>query len=289
LGVIGASFGQSVRFHAVNLTPTDPTLPPGPCRLQMALLDLKGQPLVDAKGNPAVVEGSLDTGKSLTLVFHTAGLLRRGQRLAVRGQVTLIDEVKIPPGPCAQLVPSLEITDDFTARTDGYISPGEIAGFNPQPDPPAVVRVQFDFGLIGIAFGQQARLHLAAVPPHVTANGDQDAAITCHETLSFRNAAGNIVRNGRGELVTLDVDIPPGGFATLTLDSRGLVNFGQRLLIRPEIVSPSREVPPDPCRLFTSDVEIIDDITTRTSHFVSPAEIHGFNPQPDPPGVQLRQ
>jgi hypothetical protein len=281
LGVIGVAFAQTVRFHVVDLTPFDPKFPP-PCRVQIALLDRNGKPVVDARGVPAIQEGTLLPGKSLTLVFNPAGLLRLGQRMAVREQVTLPDDTDVPPDPCDQVVPSLEITDNFTARTDAFISPGEIAGFNPQPDPPDILRVQFDFALVGLAFGQRARLHVAGIPGPTGLTNLKDPDATCHLTLTFRDAQGNVSLDAKRQPVTVDVDIPAGGSTQLTFDPAGLLRIGQRLLTRAEVVSPV-ELPP-PCRLFTADVEVIDSFTARSSHFVSPAEIHGFNPQPDPPG-----
>ena len=289
LGAVGVAFGQSVRFHVVNLTPPDPNIPPGPCRVQLALLDLGGKPVNNARGLPAVQEGSIDPGQSLTLLFSNTGLARFGGRLIVRGQITLTSDSALPPGPCSHVIPSLEVTDDFSARTEAYVSPGEIAGFNPQPDPPGDLRLAFEYGLVGIAFGQQARLHVVSVPTPATVSTNADVQPgPCRVTLSFLSASGESITKGKGIPVTEDVEVNPGGFAELTLNSIGLVPLGRRLLIRAQVTSPTDTgVPPGPCRAFTSDLEIVDDFSARTSHFISPAEIHGFNPQPDPPAIPV--
>jgi hypothetical protein len=181
----------------------------------------------------------------------------------------------------------LEVTDNLTARTEAFVSPGEIAGFNPQPDPPGFVRVAFDYGMVGIGFAQEAQLHLVSVPsPTISVEVAAAAATTCHATLRFLDGSGQVVTNRRGVPITKDVDIAPGGSAELTLDGSNFVSLGSRLLLRAQVSSPTvNGFPPDPCLNFTSDLEIVNAESARTSHFVSPAAIHGFNPQPDPPGA----
>ena len=286
LSAAGVTFGQSVRFHAVNLTPPpDPDSPPDPCHVQLALVDLSGKPITDERGSPAVQEGDLLPGQSLTLVFNSTGVVRRGERLVVRGQVSLTSDPKLPP-PCDQMAPSLEVVNDGSARTQVYVSPGEIAGINPQPDPPGFVRVAFDYPMIGVASGQQASLRLVAVPVPPPPTNNEIPPGPCHATLAFYDLNGQVLTNKRGIPFTKEVDLEPGGSAEFTVNSDNVKLADGRVLVRAQVSSPTTNgFPPGPCLAFTSGLEIVNSSSVHSVHFVGPAEIHGFNPQPDPPGV----
>lgn len=47
--------------------------------------------------------------------------------------------VGLVPDPCSALVPTLELVETLTSRSQVVMDPLEIFGFNPQPEPPGVV------------------------------------------------------------------------------------------------------------------------------------------------------
>jgi len=286
LSAAGVTFGQTVRFHVVGLSPANPDAPPDPCHVQLALLDLDGKPITNARGLPAVEDGDVLPGQALTLLFNSEGVVRRGERLVVRGQVMLSSDAKFPPDPCSQMAPSLEITNNANARTQVFVSPGEIAGFNPQPDPPGFVRVAFDYPMIGLATGQEASLRLVAVPAPAPPTDSEIPPGPCHATLTFYDDAGQVLTNKRGVPFSKDVELEPGASAEFTVNSDNVKLSSGRVLVRAQVSSPTTAgFPPGPCLVFTSGLEIVNSDSAHSVHFVSPAEIHGFNPQPDPPGV----
>ncbi|WP_299692240.1 hypothetical protein [Hydrocarboniphaga sp.] len=74
----------------------------------------------------------------------------------------------------------------------------------------------------------------------------------------------------------LSTDVPPidavGDFAPIT-QMRAVV----------QEIRPARAFPPDPCRAVQAGYELFETQTQQTL-LMNPGVIHGFNPQPDPPG-----
>jgi len=138
-GMVGFTSGQAIRLSVVNGLPPGPTLPPGPIRVVMAFRDMNGQLLRNLKSGEVVRRVvNLARGEAAFLDLDYDELPPGPSRLQVRGVVT----AELPPGPIRALppspiVPSLEVIDSDTGRTQFVISnPGVIRGFNPQPDPP---------------------------------------------------------------------------------------------------------------------------------------------------------
>lgn len=144
---------QTARLSVINLQPPDPfqppdpvhppdpTAPPDPCRVAIGFLHPDGQPFVDASGLPIILEQDLEPGESAVLELRSSDAFRatRGSRVPIRAtglfrhQPPPDDDL---PDPCGAVVPSLEIYEPVTGRTQIFTHPSEIFEFNPQPEPP---------------------------------------------------------------------------------------------------------------------------------------------------------
>ena len=141
---------------------------------------------------------------------------------------------------------------------------------------------QIYFGMTGLARGQTARLNLVNL-------GGPDTAEACHATLSYLDAKGIIINWRDGTHAKLDADVFPTESIFLDLDSRALVVIGGRIQFR-ALVEPAvpRDPAVDPCANLVPTLEVFDQSTNRTTLFIHPALIRGFNPQPDPPGAPVQ-
>ncbi len=138
------------------------------------------------------------------------------------------------------------------------------------------------FGILGIARGQTARINVANVSSPDNPLFPPDP---CRVTMSFVDADGNVLINNAGQPVQREVTLQPGHAAFLQINGDNYIERGQtRLTFRPVVtVMPGDpNLPPDPC---IPTLEVIDNLTARTT-LLNPGVIRGFNPQPDPPGAQ---
>lgn len=157
-GLVGLAKLQLARLNVVNVLPPDPTLPPdpvhppdpefppGPCHVGMGFLDSADKPFLNAAGAPILVELDLEPGQSsfIELNWLDAFRNRPGSRVPFRATALLThleqpppdDGSELPPDACSALVPTLELVETLTSRSQVVMDPLEIFGFNPQPEPP---------------------------------------------------------------------------------------------------------------------------------------------------------
>jgi hypothetical protein len=209
LAPIGGGYGQTVRLTiaapagARCATSAGLLLPAQPTPIEARELDL-------APGQTAVVEVSV-----------TRLLGRPGRR------VELLPYVEPRVGSC---LVSTEVFEQVTGRTMA-LSKAVIAGFDPQPDPPA----PSEFGLLlpatGAAPGQLVRLGVAR-----GFDPQPEPPAHCTAVLAFADARGAVV--GR----TLAVDLGEGEAATLDLDPSLLLPASpllRRLIVQPRLLLPA--------------------------------------------------
>ena len=156
-------------------------------------------------------------------------------------------------------------------------NPGEIHGFNPQPDPPG-------FGPFTLEAGQFVRLNVTCFDHQIGLSPPDP----CRGVVMFHDVLGNV-------LVEDTYELQPGhsGFLPFALPPGDTV--APSLGIQPCVI-------PGPGGVAIPDVEIFDAATllvvrhmnpsaARMSEFsnggTDPGSIVGFNPQPDPPGFGL--
>jgi hypothetical protein len=133
-GLVGLARFQTARLNVVSLTVPSPEAPPGPCLVVLSFVDEAGEPIVGRGGQPVASEAELLPGQSTFLELSSAVALSGtvALRRQVRARVFVPDPgpPDVPPGPCAQLASTLEIIDQFTART--------VLVLIPSPGPPDV-------------------------------------------------------------------------------------------------------------------------------------------------------
>jgi hypothetical protein len=258
---VGISLGQTARLNLVNLGPATPsTVPPGPCRAQMVFLDTAGNPLAPmsqlslAPGQAGFVDLNRDA-----LGFTTAVTNLRVQSRATIS-FTPPPDPEIPPGPCANLRASLEIIDNFSGRTTGLNPPPDperAPGAEPPPDPDR------KFGMLGIAFGQTARVSVTnlASPTSTDPNGLPPGP--CTVAINFIDGQGNAllpavlkdVAPGQTVFADLNRNTLPGA-ADFRVQSRAIISF---------IPPPDPDAPPGPCAGMLAGEEVINNLTGRTT------------------------
>ena len=120
-GMIGISYGQTLRLSVVNTGGLLSAFPPDPCRVQMGFLDGEGYFVRKAGGregdtaNLARKAGRLDPGQSMFLDLASVEVMLDGSgRLQVRAAWSNNGIGRFPPGPCRA---SLEMIDMATGRT----------------------------------------------------------------------------------------------------------------------------------------------------------------------------
>lgn len=155
-GLTGLARLQVARLSMVNVLPPDPVqppdpvhppdpmVPPDPCHVAFGFLTTTNQPFVNAAGEPIVMEMDLRPGQSAFLELNSADAFRGSRELRVPFRATGLFSHESPPDdgapePCGAVLPSLEIYDSLTGRTQVVVDPLEIFGFNPQPEPPGVL------------------------------------------------------------------------------------------------------------------------------------------------------
>ncbi|HVY70321.1 MAG TPA: hypothetical protein VHH73_10365 [Verrucomicrobiae bacterium] len=263
--MIGIGPDQTLRLNVSHVgLPGDRATPPDPCRVEVSFFDNAGNLLVPA------VQKILASGVSAHFDLDgnnvvTRDLLHRGVRPVVHiiAAATAAANVALPPGPC---VTSVELIDKQSGRTLISASPekpGEINGFNPQPDPPGFV------GLVGFGPGQTARLNAVNVeqpgrplfPPG-----------PCKVTLVFFGEDGKLLAHNvatikPGEATSLDISFPTPTDTTAAAGDGSVrptrvAVRGVMLVDTPN----SRLTPPDPCRMTLE----VFDASGNTATFLSP-------------------
>lgn len=155
-GLTGLARLQVARLSVVNVLPPDPVqppdpvhppnpiTPPDPCRVAIGFLNTSNQPFVNSAGQPLIVETDLRPGQSAFVELSAADAFRDSRALRMTFRATgLFTHLPPPddgaPEPCGAVLPTLEIYDVLTGRSQVVTNPLEIFGFNPQPEPPGVV------------------------------------------------------------------------------------------------------------------------------------------------------
>jgi hypothetical protein len=139
-GLVGLARLQIARLNVIHLPPPGPIVPPtDPCHVAIGFLRPGGEPFVDDAGAAIVLEQDLRTGDVAVLELRSADAFRdsRALRTLIR-PTAFFSHVPVPadaPEPCGAIVPSLEIYEPATGRTQIFTYPLEIFDFNPQPEP----------------------------------------------------------------------------------------------------------------------------------------------------------
>jgi hypothetical protein len=94
---------------------------------------------VNSAGEPIVLALDLRPGQSAFVELSSVDAFRGSRELRVPFRATGLfthRPTDYPPQPCRDIIPSLEIYDAVTGRSQVVENPLEIFGFNPQPEPP---------------------------------------------------------------------------------------------------------------------------------------------------------
>jgi hypothetical protein len=152
-GLVGLARLQIARLSVANLVPPDPVAPPAPvhppdpitppdpCRVAIGFLKTSNQLFENAAGEPIVLALELRPGQSAFIELGSTDAFRGSRELRVPFRATGLFShrtVEQPPDPCRDIIPSLEIYDAVTGRSQVVENPLEIFGFNPQPEPPGI-------------------------------------------------------------------------------------------------------------------------------------------------------
>ena len=119
-GMVGISFGQTLRLNVVNTGGVLSGFPPGPCKVQLGFLDENGRYVRKAGGRDGVGEpvrkaGRLESGQSMSLDLRADDVsMDRDGRVEVRAAWLRDGIGNFPPGPCRA---TLEMIDNSTGRT----------------------------------------------------------------------------------------------------------------------------------------------------------------------------
>jgi hypothetical protein len=154
-GLMGLARLQVARLNVVNVTPPDPATPldpihppdplqpPDPCHVAIGFLQTTNQPYVSAAGTPLIVELDLRPGQSAFVELNSVDAFRGSRELRAMFRATGLFTHQPPdpaePEACGAVLPTLEIYDAVTGRSQVVENPLEIFGFNPQPEPPGAV------------------------------------------------------------------------------------------------------------------------------------------------------
>ena len=99
---------------------------------------------MNSAGSRLIVEGDLAPGESAFVELNAADAFRDSRALRMMFRATgLFKHFPAPgdsaPEPCGAVLPTLEIYDVLTGRSQVVVNPLEIFGFNPQPEPPGEI------------------------------------------------------------------------------------------------------------------------------------------------------
>jgi hypothetical protein len=139
------------------------------------------------------------------------------------------------------------------------------------------------FGAVGLANQQVARLNVVSIgDPSIIPPGP------CRVGLSFLDARGIIINDRNGRPMSTQLDVAQGASGFLDMSAGAFIIYG-RLQFRAMVVLPPAPTDSsvDPCANVIPTLEIFEQRTGRTTLFLHPALIRGFDPQPDPPGAPV--
>jgi hypothetical protein len=122
---VGITRGQTGRLYVVNHVETTRGPTTGPCMVELMFHDETGSP---------IKSGMVTLGPGQAGFLEVTGEEVLGTSAAARGA---IGPCVMPSDGCGAVVPTLEIYDTETGRTEAILNPLVWKGFNPQPEPPA--------------------------------------------------------------------------------------------------------------------------------------------------------
>jgi hypothetical protein len=107
-GLIGVAASETARLNA--FCPSDPSIPPGPCDVTFAFLDIQGRTLEQT---------------TLTLLPNTGGFLdlRPVEIGSASIRLTVLARINVTRGGA---IATLEVFDDGTGRTSIFSHPGTV-------------------------------------------------------------------------------------------------------------------------------------------------------------------
>jgi hypothetical protein len=155
--------------------------------------------------------------------------------------------------------------------------------FNPQPDPPG-------FGMVSLTHEQTMRVNVVNLSNPPEPDRGQSPPDPCRVLLTFRNAQGQPITNGDGQVIRRNVVLQAGESAFLDLNGAqfgtvGDTNLPTRTPLRPFVrvsQGPKPDLkngtPPDPC---FATMEVFDNATGRTSLFIAGSPRLVDPPEPD--------
>jgi len=145
-GALGLVAGQGLSLNVANRAfPTD-QFPPDPCRASLRIVNASGR--VVARHAAVVMAGET---VSLTFTADPPGAAdppgvitadppgehRAGEAVPPIPDRQLLRALVLFKGESRQCLSSVEVTNR-AGQTTGFMNPGTLVGFNPQPDPPGL-------------------------------------------------------------------------------------------------------------------------------------------------------
>ncbi len=263
--MIGLGLGQTLRINAVAINPGPIQTPLG-CVADLSFADAGGNPV---GVNPGPIQINLVPGQSTFLDLPASAVVARaGARAEVRPVVTF------PPGDVAtDCVFSAELFDAASGFSQVFQVFQKPPPSGAPPDPTAQPGLMIsDFALMGVAFGQVARLNAVAVNPGPIGSPIAGAADVppgpCVVSLGFADRNGNPVGANPGPQ-----QVEPGHAVFLDFPASLMVRmFGQRAEVRP-VVSAESVPGMAACAGVVSLVETFDVVTGRTWAAAQPGPI----------------
>lgn len=156
-GLMGLARYQVAKLTVINVLPPDPVTPPDPihppdpayppepCRVAIGFLQTNNQLFVDSAGAPIVRQLTLLPGQSAAIELSSVDAFGASRQLRATFRATGLFTHDAPedgkPEACGAIVPTLEIYDALTGRSQVVTNPLEIFGFNPQPEPPGTLTI----------------------------------------------------------------------------------------------------------------------------------------------------
>ena len=229
-GLVGIARGQSVR---VSVSVDNPDLrpgevPAGPCHVTIGFVNENNQPITNRRGGMTTAAGTVNPGGSLALEIESNQVFTAadGARKLLRPVVGSISNPDLlPAGPCRGLAATLELLDSAAGATSVFYAPTTGFTTSPSPDRPG-------FGLVGVARGQGAELHVFIDNPDLrTGDVATDTAVAtdgaaCQVSLAFVDETGARLFDRRGRMIGASGVMTPGESLTLNLAPSDLFRPG---------------------------------------------------------------
>lgn len=123
-GLVGITFGQSIRVNVVNTAEPDPNIPPDPVRVVINFRNAAGNLFRNNEGQPIRRIALLPAGASTFLELNADDFPRdvTGLRLQIRPDVRIQQpngNGLIPPDP---IIPTTEVFNNATGRTQFVVN-----------------------------------------------------------------------------------------------------------------------------------------------------------------------